>query len=608
MKLYLVYLFLITGSFALFGQSGDAVVAKIGNDNITAREFKLRFELSPYIPENQNLPSDSLKYDFLYSLIAEKIWASEAEKLGISNSEKFIFFFKPLEDLFVRDALFKVEVKDKVKLNQQDLIDGINKYPITIKALAIVDFDSTAIFNFYNQLKVNSNPDSLLNFYPQLSSNSEEVEIKLGALKDEELENLIFSLGTNEFNEPMKTENGWAFFFIKNKTYTVIDLNDQKTVDQIKDVLRNRRIEKRYQEYYKEILTGFNTEINPETFNIIFSDIWGRIKLKYSGNDTVKYYELNEADFISILNSPSYNNYANPLFSIRGKDIKAKDFLSDLAFNGFNVKQIDSSLVLFSLNQKLKNFIENQVITEVAYKRELQFTPDVRNDLTLWREKYLSQFYFNSTLDSIHISEEELFSYFQTEKQNKSNLTLINIRLITLNNLDLIAEILSKLNSGEDFGEVIKPFGQTDSLVNIFGETGLRPVISLGEMGQRAINLKMNEVYGPIQRNNSYTLLQVIEKKDQQDSLNLNFDLIKDQLRNDLRIKKLYQRLNNSTSFIALKNDVKIFPDAINNLSTTKIPMFVHRFMGFGGRVSGMPLLMPFSEWIKKMDKVNILP
>jgi hypothetical protein len=118
----------------------------------------------------------------------------------------------------------------------------------------------------------------------------------------------------------------------------------------------------------------------------------------------------------------------------------------------------------------------------------------------------------------------------------------------------------------------------------------------------------MNEVYGPIQRNNSYTLLQVIEKKDQQDSLNLNFDLIKDPLRNDLRIKKLYQRLNSSTSFLALKNDVKIFPDAINNLSTTKIPMFVHRFMGFGGRVAGMPLLMPFSEWIKKMGKVNILP
>ncbi|MCK7516312.1 MAG: hypothetical protein MZV64_00575 [Ignavibacteriales bacterium] len=80
-------------------------------------------------------------------------------------------------------------------------------------------------------------------------------------------------------NQPKQKTAGLSF--IKNKIYTAIDLNDQKTVDQIKDVLRNRRIEKRYQEYYKEILTGFNTEINPETFNIIFSDMWGRIKLKY---------------------------------------------------------------------------------------------------------------------------------------------------------------------------------------------------------------------------------------------------------------------------------------------------------------------------------------
>ncbi|MCK7516313.1 MAG: hypothetical protein MZV64_00580 [Ignavibacteriales bacterium] len=101
------------------------------------------------------------------------------------------------------------------------------------------------------------------------------------------------------------------------------------------------------------------------------------------------------------------------------KILKQK-ILSDLAFNGLNVNQIDSSLVLFSLNQKLKSFIENQVITEEAYKRELQFTPDVRNDLNLWREKYLSQFYFNSTLDSINISDEELFSYFQ--QKNKINL------------------------------------------------------------------------------------------------------------------------------------------------------------------------------------------
>ena len=81
---------------------------------ITAKEFKLRYELSPYIPSDKNIDPDSIKYDFLYSLIAEKLWAKDAENLGIANTDKFRFIFGPLEEMFVRDALFKIEIDDKV--------------------------------------------------------------------------------------------------------------------------------------------------------------------------------------------------------------------------------------------------------------------------------------------------------------------------------------------------------------------------------------------------------------------------------------------------------------------------------------------------------------
>lgn len=609
MKIIITIVLFTSLSAISHSQTDDKIVAQIGNQKITAKEFKLRFELSPYIPENQYLPSDSIKYDFLYSLIAEKLWADEAERIGISESDKFKFFFKPLEDMFVRDALFKAEVKDKVKLSPSEIMDGINKYPFKFKAITVVHPDSNEIFELYNKLTLKHNIDSILQSTPAFFNSSEETEIKLGSLKDENLENKLFALNVNEFSNPEKFEQNWVLFYVKEKSFTPIDLNDGKTTENIKEIITNRKIEQRYQEYYAELLKGFRTEINTEVLKILVSDIWQRIKTKNAGNGSVEYFEMNESDYIDIISSGDFSKYNQVLFKIEdNKEITAKDFLSDLAFNGFYVNRLDSMLVLQTINQKLKDFINNQVLTTEGYKRQLQLNPDVMRDLGLWRKKYLAQFYFNNSLDSISISDDELFSYYQKEWQDKSDLALINLRILTLRNLDLISEILNQLNEGADFGEIIKPFGQTDPLVNILGETGLRPIISLGELADVVSKLELNEVYGPIQRNKSYSLLQVIQREDNSDSVKTNFETIKNSLRDDLRVKKLFKGLNSGTANLAVKNNLKIFPDVIESISTTNIPMFIHRFMGFGGRIAGMPLLTPFSGWIKQMDKINILP
>jgi hypothetical protein len=140
------------------------------------------------------------------------------------------------------------------------------------------------------------------------------------------------------------------------------------------------------------------------------------------------------------------------------------------------------------------------------------------------------------------------------------------------------------------------------------GETGLKPLLLLGYIGNVASNLKLNEVYGPIKRNDAYTILQVIERQDSNDSLKLSFAKIKDQLRNDLRFNKLNERLKKITAALADKNNVKILNNVITKIQSSQIPMFVHRLMGFGGRIAGVPLTTPFSGWIDEEVKQKLLP
>jgi parvulin-like peptidyl-prolyl isomerase len=593
-------------SSILAAQSDESVIARIGNEIISAKEFKLRFELSPYIPLNKNINPDSIKYDFLYSLIAEKLWAKDAEDLGITKTEKFAFLFKPLEEMFVRDALFKIEVDNKVLLSAKDVNNGIIKSQAKLVTQIITTNDSLNIYNFYNQLKSNTNFDSLLSTTANLTS--KDIDISLGALKDEEIEDSLYSLEINEFTSPILSEVGWVIFKLKNKIFTPIDLNDKQAIDNMKKVIRGRRIEKRYKEYLSELLSGITININPESFKLTYSKIWETLNSKSLVNDASKYFELSESDFNKIRSSFGLSNLNKQLFKLSEKKITIENFLSNLAFDGFSVSQLDSIIVLQKLNQRVKRNVEEQMITEEAYKRGLQLTPQVRNDLKIWKENYLAQLFFNQNLDSIKITEKDVYNYYFENLINASNIQLINIRLISIKDLDEVSKIFELLKQGKDFGDIVKNYGRTDSLINNDGETGLKPVLLLGYVGKVASDLKLNEVYGPIKRNDAYTIMQVIERQESNDSLKLSFDSIKDQLRNDMRFKKLNERLRAITSNLAVQNNVKIFNDAVDKILTSQIPMFVHRLMGFGGRIAGVPLTTPFSGWIDSEVKQKLLP
>ncbi|MGB9665114.1 MAG: hypothetical protein ACPL25_09390 [Ignavibacteria bacterium] len=55
----------------------------------------------------------------------------------------------------------------------------------------------------------------------------------------------------------------------------------------------------------------------------------------------------------------------------------------------------------------------------------------------------------------------------------------------------------------------------------------------------------------------------------------------------------------NQTIQLANRYVVKIYEENLRQLKTTRIPMFVHRLLGFGGRIAGVPLL---DNWFYMID------
>jgi parvulin-like peptidyl-prolyl isomerase len=604
--LVIILLNIVFSTF-VYSQNDKSVVAQVGNDKITAREFKLRLELAPYIPKDQNIPKDSIKYDLLYSLIAEKIWALKAKEEGIENTQEFNFFFKPIEDLFVRDALFKQEIENKVSITTSEMEKGIYKSQFTQVIRFFSSADSASIFRLHKQLNKTSNLDSLINMLTSIEDTT--INVKFGDLGSEAIEDTIYSLKKGYYSTLQKTKGGYLIYYCVDNIFTPLNLGDQQIVDGINKIIRSRKLEILYNDYRNDLLTGTNIKINPKTILLLSNSIWEKLKLKSSTTENEQtYFELSEKDFQDILTSFTDKELKLPLFNLKNKTINLYDFLSRTAYLGFSIPQLDSNLVVSKLAFTSKLFVEEQILTEEGYKKAYNLLPPVQNDLKIWKQKYLAQMYMISQLESIKVTDEQLRDYYYNVFNKHRTQIFVKLKIITLNDLDEVSKVLDKMNTGISFSDIAKGYGKTDSLVNENGETEWLPISMLNDLSDITTGLHKGEIFGPFKRNVGYSIVQLVDRVEKSDSTLQSFEQIKNQLTANLRFKILNDMLNETTSKSALQQNVKIFNEVVDKITTTQIPMFVHRFMGFGGRMAGIPLTTPFSGWINSEIKQKLLP
>jgi parvulin-like peptidyl-prolyl isomerase len=606
----LLLLSLLFNSF-LLPQKLTSVIAGVGSKEITEKEFRLRYELSPFVSEN-SWNEDSLKKDFLYSLIAEKLWAEQAEQSGILNDENFRFYFNPVQDILLRDALFKEEIENKVKVYETDITNALFKYQFSLKAVMISSPDSALMFSFYEQLNSESIFDSLLTLHPSLNNGRKLLDINFGIIHDIEIEDLLYSLDVHQSTSPIRSELGWVIFRIIDKQFSPADLNDQKTIEDIKRVIRMRKTESRYKEYLHQLLKGKIVAPDEGLFLKTVNSIMKVIHSKTSepaSPDSEAIYVLNEKDYLTIRRSLGSELLNKELFKASGKKITMFDFLSSLAFKEFSVRQTDSAFVVNKLSSYLRIFIEESLITAEAYNKNLNHSLNLKSEIEMWRSNYLAHHLKVSFLDSVFVSEDDVYNYYLNDVLKDTSLNLVNVQIVSLADLEQIGNILNQLNEGKSFGEIIKVFGKTDPLADHKGETGLKPLMLLEDIGLMAQKLKEDEVYGPVKRNGKYTLIRVKDKQKPDDTLTISYESSRDVLRNQLRIKKLNEILSGKTMEFLSRTDFYIDREALKNIKTLDVRMFVHRLMGFGGRIAAVPVTDNWSEWIDEYEmEKNQLP
>ena len=589
------FLIVITCLFfsGIYAQTNN--VAEFEDRSLTADEFLKRFELTPRVISSSNI--DTQKTHFLYTLIAEKLWAEEARRLNLDTLYSYKEYIQSMEKMLVRDALFKREIESKVNITKQEVENALYKKRHNLYLNFLFSKSKEEIDSLYFALRT-TGIDSLLKNRIERHEQITPVKVEFGQMR-QELEDSLYNLSVGEFTEPIKSEIGWVIYYLTDK----VELSGPQTgtiesaTSEVKKVLLDRQKKNLMQRYLRELLSDVNVNTDNQLFSILADALFNIYMQKDFTDETTVYY-LYEEDLIKLIDSVPGKFKDEVFIKFADDPVNLKEFLYYLYFKNFKSPGLSKQAIGSSLKAAIDEYIESELIAREAYKQKLNLLPEVQNELQMWKDNFLSQYLRNTYNQDAKVSESELENYVSQMSDSVVTSKLISITEVKLNNLDQAQFIFRQLQLGINFDQIIQNMKLSPG--SVFQSDSLEPITVYPELAEIISDLKIGQVYGPVIRASGYSIIRLNEAKEvtltamQENKLQLENN------RELLYYKKLRSILTEKTIEFAEKYNLQVNEEVLNDLKTTEIPSLIYRYYGFGGQTVAAPFLNLFYDWFYK--------
>lgn len=571
------------------------ILAGIGDKVITEQEFKVRYELTPQLfRENKKIVKE-LKFEFLYSLIAEKLFSKYGDEIRLDTSAAVKESLEYFEEMFVRDALYKKVIRGKAKSKADSLLTFYLANANNVQMIYIYSEDLKEINNIYNLIKLGVSFDSL--FAELKTDKNDTLVVSVGEL-NKSVEDQLFPLPDGSVSNPIRMQDGWYIFKILRRYNPVLYKskgweNDYKNSEKI---AIERAESELYNIYIKDFLSDKKMYINSKLLRIVASEIYSVLNNRYSEEKSSPPYSLSIFDIPDIKKKLGSETLNLTIVDLVTKKYSVDNFISFLKFDILSVDKIINSYILNALSNKLRKFAEYKMLADEGFRLGLQNSDDVKKQIQMWKDNYYMQLITSSFIDSADVTDQELQSYLQSSSKNIKT-KKVNIIQIFSENLETIEKILTEIESGKDFREIAEYYSSLYPVTQDKIESGYFSVNENGEIGRIADKMKLNEIYGPVPVDNRFLIFKLIDIKEDSVKISLNAN---EELRRELGYKKQHKSFNNFISNLAVKYNLKIFPDVLNNIQVLSLQSIAYNYLGFGGRILAVPLLNMNMEWVQE--------
>lgn len=588
-------------------------VAKIGSTAISEDEFLERYELTPVFGKHKKGNEGENKLKFLYTLIAEKLWALKALEERLDTTEAMLTTFEAFQKMFVRDFVYQKEIRRSVVITEEEESEAYKRNGTKLFVNYLISTDKEEIDNLYNFLNQGIPFDTILAESPELEEQKTPIEIVYGQM-DEEVEDILYNLKKGEFSKPILTPDGYYIFRIVNKVETIL-MNQSEQDDSYKrarQIVQARKERELFFKFYEERFRDTKVVADAKLLRSLTVQLSQVLEAKAKQRNTKqgdKIY-LEPLEVKKILDYYLSDTLNSIIIKFPEDPITLRKFILMLGFDGFSITETSVNEVFSRLNKRTRSFIEQELIAREGLRKGYQNEPEVRSSLKMWFDNYLFQMLQSKFTDTVEVTEQEAYDFYKSYSKEYKFPLRMNIGEILTDSLEIVTKVLQEIDNGREFKELAKLYNKRESTKVNDGEYGLTPVTMLGELGRIASMMAIGDVYGPIKLPEGYSIIKLLDKEIEKiDDSRKQFDEMKTKIISDLKYQKVKRFLSTYTADLAIKYGIDINADVLNGIKSTMMNSFGIRYMGFGGRITAAPLLAPQEDWIDEyFHRKNQLP
>jgi parvulin-like peptidyl-prolyl isomerase len=590
-----------SGQESAKGSSSDGVVGRAGKEYITEQEFIDRFELTPGLYRHKSSRLDEEKLVTMYSLIAEKLLAQEAEDRGLDLDTAVAGAIRHTAELLARDALYRQEIAGKVVIPASEVTSASAEaiYTLVLKYMYFPEEqDAHFVRAHLDSGKLTDvSVDSSIHF------ERDTVTVTWGQA-EWPIEQAAFALRPGETSPVVKTSKGYYLLQLvrRNRNSPYATMTNAVRRERVHDQLRLRKEEVRLHEFMRSFLRdkkAYAVSRRLKSLAIALSK-W----MVPQENDST--FSVNKETVLKVKDELA-GALDDTMIVAGDRSWTIAEFIDRLFSTGFTVDSKNPLEIANALNSKCLVWTEQSLLADEAIRRGLDRAPEVLRQLQEWRSSFLARAMRQRVEDSVSVSESAVYRFME---QHGSTITIpqIQIRELKTTSVTDIQRAVQDLRTGVSFEQVVRRYNTDSSTRDRGGLTGFFSITSRPPIGDIAGSMSVGQIFGPLRSHDGFLMFQLVARRNSASGDTSFVRRRQDAAEELLRLTRK-SHVEQFIAHAAAQRGFSVFADRLHDLHVTPIPMLAYRVLGFGGRMFAVPLLPRLYDWVDvDATKPEIVP
>ncbi len=588
------------------GQQPLDTLAMVGSIPILARDVLERIELMPFELKSEEQDFDKIKEKAVASLVGEKLLVM-SQPLTKDQTSRFIQTMETvLQKLFVRDALYKREVHDKVVITEKEIHNGLALHGNRRKILIIYPSSMKEAAKIIQGWKECQRAHrSIHEYISTLPFRRDTLGVSFGSA-DPPLEKAVFSLkDTMEISKPVESIiYGLVVLTVLEKELDAHanELSAAERLTAVKNILLEQKENAAANSFIEKTLKAHHMAADSSLFRRLTIALRELMTLDSMTHRLENGYRYIPEDIFRLLRRFE-SELDTPL--VRGSfgTLKLEEFLENLFYYDFHFSSLKSRTFAITFFDILRKITEGEIIAQEGIRRNLQSDNEVIRDIALWTSYWKSRDVVYMLQDSVTISDWESYvSLWRKKKELVEGALSVKVQEVLCSDSFRADSLFRLIQDGESMDSIARTYTQRIEWRMNNGKSGWLHFSDYREILTETMVMSLGEIK-KVQYEGKNALLRLMERK-----ITGNRHLLDSLIEREcISIRQEHQRgrINQYLAHEAIRQHVEIYSDRIRKVDIKNINMVTIRMIGFGGKMNAAPLLVPQWEWVREWERLK---